>query len=43
MIVTGHIVGDAFGIEPYVQALQARGLQVDVLSRVLSAAGGEHD
>jgi hypothetical protein len=43
MIVTGHIVGDAFGIEPYIQALQARGLQVDVLSRVLSAAGGEHD
>jgi hypothetical protein len=42
LIVTGHIVGDAFGIEPYVQALRSHGLQVDVLSRVLSAAGDEH-
>jgi hypothetical protein len=42
LIVTGHIVGDAFGIEPYVDALRARGLQVDVLSQVLSAAGGGH-
>lgn len=40
LIVTGHIVGDAFGIEPYVRTLRARGLQVDVLSRVLSATRG---
>jgi hypothetical protein len=37
LIVTGHIVGDAFGIEPFIDALRARGLQVDVLSQVLSA------
>jgi hypothetical protein len=40
LIVTGHIVGDAFGIEPYIEALRARGLQVDVLSRVLNAVSG---
>jgi hypothetical protein len=40
LIVTGHVVGDAFGIEPYIAALRARGLQVDVLSRVLSEVGG---
>jgi hypothetical protein len=39
LIVTGHIVGDAFGIEPYIDALRAQGLQVDVLSQVLSAVG----
>jgi hypothetical protein len=38
LIVTGHIVGDAFGIAPYVGALRGRGLQVDVLSRVLDPA-----
>jgi hypothetical protein len=37
LIVAGHIVGDAFGIEPFIDALRARGLQVDVLSQVLSA------
>ncbi len=37
LIVTGHVVGDAFGIAPAIEALRARGLQVDVLSRVLSA------
>ncbi len=36
LIVTGHVVGDAFGIEPYIVALRARGLEVDVLSQVLS-------
>jgi hypothetical protein len=40
LVVTGHVVGDAFGIEPYVAALRAEGLQVDVLSQVLSATGG---
>ncbi len=35
LIVTGHIVGDAFGIEPYIVALRERGLEVDVLSQVL--------
>jgi hypothetical protein len=38
LIVTGHIVGDAFGIAPYVRALRGRGLQVDVLSHVLDPA-----
>jgi hypothetical protein len=38
LIVTGHIVGDAFGIAPYIRALRARGLQVDVLSHVLDPA-----
>ncbi len=42
LIVTGHVVGDAFGIEPYVEALRAEGLQVDVLSQALSATGGGH-
>jgi len=37
LIVTGHLVGDAVGIEPYIDALRERGLQVDVLSQVLSA------
>jgi hypothetical protein len=40
LIVTGHLVGDAFGIEPYVEALRARDLEVDVLSHVLSAWSG---
>lgn len=34
LVVTGHVVGDAFGIEPYIDALRERGLEVDVLSRV---------
>jgi putative NIF3 family GTP cyclohydrolase 1 type 2 len=38
LIVTGHVVGDAFGIEPYIHALRARGLEVDVLSEVLVEA-----
>lgn len=37
LIVTGHVTGDAFGIEPYVEALRAQGLEVDVLSEVLAA------
>jgi hypothetical protein len=37
LIVTGHLVGDAFGIEPYIEALRAEGLEVDVLSEVLAA------
>ena len=36
LIVPGHVVGDACGIEPYIHALRARGLIVDVLSRVLA-------
>ncbi len=36
LIVTSHVVGDAFGIEPYIHALRERGLQVDVLSEVLA-------
>jgi len=43
LIVTGHLVGDAFGIEPYIEALRAQGLEVDVLSHVLSAAAGAFD
>lgn len=39
LIVTGHIVGDAFGIEPYIDALRTQGLQVDVLSQVLVDRG----
>ena len=35
LIVAGHIVGDAVGIEPYIDALRERGLEVDVLSQVL--------
>ncbi len=34
LIVTGHVVGDAFGIGPYIDALRQRGLEVDVLSQV---------
>ena len=37
LVVTGHVVGDAAGIEPYIEALRAHGLEVDVLSRVLTA------
>ncbi|MBN1956443.1 MAG: hypothetical protein JW900_15540 [Anaerolineae bacterium] len=37
LIVVGHLAGDAMGIEPYVDALRARGLVVDVLSQVLAA------
>ena len=38
LIVTGHVVGDAFGIELYLRALRAQGLQVDDLSQVFSQA-----
>lgn len=34
LIVTGHVVGDAFGIAPYIDALRELGLEVDVLSEV---------
>lgn len=40
LIVTGHVVGDAVGIEPYIEALRAQGLQVDVLSQVLCGQPG---
>jgi hypothetical protein len=36
LVVTGHVVGDACGIEPYIRALRARELTVDVLSQVLA-------
>jgi hypothetical protein len=36
LIVTGHLIGDAVGIEPYVEALRERGVEVDVLSDVLA-------
>ncbi|MBN1261274.1 MAG: hypothetical protein JXB35_11415 [Anaerolineae bacterium] len=36
LIVTGHLMGDAVGIAPYIAALRARGLDVDVLSDVLA-------
>jgi hypothetical protein len=36
LIVTGHLMGDAVGIAPYIRALRERGLEVDVLSEVLS-------
>jgi hypothetical protein len=36
LVVIGHLLGDAYGIEPYIDALRARGLQVDVLSEVLA-------
>jgi hypothetical protein len=36
LIVVGHLVGDALGIEPYVSTLRTQGLQVDVLSHVLA-------
>jgi putative NIF3 family GTP cyclohydrolase 1 type 2 len=36
LIVTGHLMGDAVGIAPYIKALRERGLEVDVLSDVLS-------
>lgn len=36
LIVTGHILGDAFGIAPYISALRAQGIQVDVLSDILA-------
>jgi len=39
LIVTGHLVGDAVGIEPYIDALRERGLEVDVLSRILCERG----
>jgi hypothetical protein len=42
LIVAGHVAGDAFGIQPFVEALRAEGLQVDVLSQVLCAASGEY-
>lgn len=34
LIVTGHVVGDALGIEPYIRALRECGLEVVVLSDV---------
>lgn len=37
LIVIGHLVGDATGIEPYIGALRGRGLEVDVLSQICSA------
>ncbi len=40
LIVTGHIVGDALGIEPYVDTLRIRGLEVDVLSEVCTNEPG---
>lgn len=36
LIVTGHLLGDAFGIGPYISALRSQGLEVDVLSEVLA-------
>ncbi len=36
LIVIGHLVGDAFGIEPYVRALRVRGLEVGMLSQVVA-------
>ncbi len=36
LIVTGHLVGDAVGIAPYIAALRERELRVDVLSDVLA-------
>lgn len=37
LIVTGHLIGDAVGIEPYIAVLRTRGLEVDVLSTVCSS------
>jgi methionine aminopeptidase len=39
LIVTGHVVGDAFGIEPMIQELRAQGVEVDVLSQILAPEG----
>ncbi|MBN1246593.1 MAG: hypothetical protein JXC32_02995 [Anaerolineae bacterium] len=36
LIVTGHILGDAFGISPYISALRSHGVEVDVLSDILA-------
>ncbi len=36
LVVTGHVLGDAFGIEPYIDLLRGRGLEVDVLSEVFA-------
>ncbi len=36
LIVTGHILGDAFGISPYISALRSQGLEVEVLSDILA-------
>ncbi len=36
LIVTGHLIGDAVGIAPYIEALRRRALIVDVLSDVLT-------
>lgn len=41
LIVTGHVVGDAVGIEPYIRALRERGLEVDVLSHVCDGASSD--
>ena len=35
LIVTGHLMGDAVGIAPYIKLLREQGLQVDLLSDVL--------
>ncbi len=40
LIVTGHLVGDGVGIEPYIERLRAEGLEVDVLGRVLARPAG---
>jgi putative NIF3 family GTP cyclohydrolase 1 type 2 len=39
LIVVGHLVGDGVGIEPYIDALRARGLEVILLSQVLAGSG----
>ncbi len=36
LIVTGHVVGDAFGITPYIKELRQRGITVDVLSSIFN-------
>ena len=39
LIVVGHLVGDGVGIEPYIDALRGRGLEVILLSQVLAGSG----
>lgn len=36
LVVTSHLIGDALGIEPAIEAMRRRGLEVDVLSEVLT-------
>ncbi|MEN8098355.1 MAG: hypothetical protein ABFQ89_04715 [Chloroflexota bacterium] len=38
LVVTGHLLGDAVGITPYITALRNSGLTVDVLGRALEPA-----